>query len=221
MFQTVSEVTESYKSFWETIPVFVLVMNEFRSLLARIISTAQSAGVNLTGVTGGKNDTLDALAALLFELCSNLALYAERTKNHALHAQVFLHEYEIKRKKDADLIVFANEIAALVVQYKTALTDYGIDEADITILNTLIASAKREMPIPDAKYNDKKAAHAELENLFHETDDFLEKQLDKAVDGIRNKNAAFYNAYYTSRSIKNIGIRHDAATTAKAAEKEG
>lgn len=209
MFKTVDEVVETYKSVWENIPIFVLIMNEYRSLLARIMTTAQAAGVNLTGVTGGKNNTLETLASLLFEICSHLALFAERTKNMALHAKVFLPEYEIKTKKDGDLIVFASEVEALVNQYKASLTDYSIDEADILQLTELIALAKKELPVPDAKYNDKKSAHAELENLFSETDDFLERQLDKAVDGLRKKSIAFWNAYYFSRNIKNIGIRHD------------
>jgi hypothetical protein len=216
MFQTVNEVVEAYKSFWKTIPVFVLVMTEYRLLLEKIMTTAQAAGVNLTGVTGSKNNTLDDLGSLLFEICSNLALFAERTKNMALHAKVFLPEYEIKRKKDGDLIIYANEVESIVSQYKASLTDYSIDEADILQLTELIASAKKEMPVPEAQYNDKKSAHADLENQFIATDDFLEKQLDKAVDSLRNKNLAFYNAYYFSRNIKNIGIRHETAKKAEA-----
>ena len=216
MFQTVNEVLETYKSIWEAIPVFVLIVNEYRNLLARIMTTAQAAGVNLTGVTGGKNNTLDSLGSMLFEVCSNLALFAERTKNMALHAKVFLHEYEIKRKKEGDLIIFANEIVSLVNQYKASLTDYSIDEADILKLTELIASAKQEMPVPDGMYNEKKSAHADLENLFEETDVFLDKQLDKAVDGLRSKGLAFYNAYQNSRNIKDIGIRHEPDTQAKA-----
>ena len=216
MFQTVNEVVETYKSIWETIPVFVLIVNEYRSLLARIMNTAQAAGVNLTGVTGEKNNALGSLGSLLFEICSNLALFAERTKNTALHAKVFLREYAIKRKKEADLIIFANEIVSLVNQYKASLTDYSIKEADILQLTELIASAKQEIPVPGGKYNEKKSAHSDLENLFTETDVFMEKQLDKAVDGLRSKGLAFYNAYQNSRNIKDIGIRHEPDTQVKA-----
>lgn len=216
MFQTVNEVVETYKSIWETVPVFVLIVSEFRSLLARIMDTAQAAGVDLTGVTGGKNNALGSLGSLLFEICSSLALFAERTKNAALHAKVFLPEYAIKRKKEADLIIFANEVVSLVNQYKASMADYSIKEADILKLTELIAAAKKEIPVPGGMYNEKKSAHSDLENLFAETDVFLEKQLDKAVDGIRSEGLAFFNAYQNSRNIKNIGIRHETDAQAKA-----
>lgn len=85
-------------------------------------------------------------------------------------------------------------------------------------LTELYALAKKEMPGPEAKYTDKKNAQAELEKAFDETDDFLEEQLDKAIDLIRSNSETFYNAYYFSRNIKNIGIRHE-PTTQPAAEK--
>lgn len=220
MFQTVAEVTETYKSVWETVPIFVIIFTEFKALLAKIMTTAQAAGVDLTGVTAGKNTNLDSLAVLVYEFCSNLALFAIRSNNPGLLAKVSLSEYDIKKKKDGDLIIFANEVMGLANQHKASLTDYAMDEADITKLSELIALTKKELPVPEAKYSDRKTAHAELEKLFGETTDFLEEQLDRAVDTIRSRNATFYNAYYFSRNIKNIGIRHDAATTAKAEEKE-
>jgi hypothetical protein len=69
------------------------------------------------------------------------------------------------------------------------------------------------------KYSDRKAANAELESLFDETTDFLEEQLDAAVNSIRSKSSAFYNAYFASRNIKNIGIRHEKTETPPAPEK--
>ncbi|HEX3009121.1 MAG TPA: hypothetical protein VHO90_16075 [Bacteroidales bacterium] len=51
--------------------------------------------------------------------------------------------------------------------------------------------------------------NAELESLFDETTDFLEEQLDSAVNSIRSGSSAFYNAYFVSGNIKNIGILHE------------
>lgn len=209
MLQTVAEVTEANKSIWETVPIFVIIFNEFKDLLARIMKTAQAAGVDLSGVTGGKNSTLDDLGAVLFVICSNLALFAVRTKNKALHAKVFLAEYVIKGKKDGDMVIFANEVLALVNQYKASLKDYAINDADILKLTELTALAKAETPSSEAQHTDRKTAHAELEDLFDETFVFLDEQLDKAVDTIRDRSKTFYTAYYFSRNIKNIGIRHD------------
>jgi hypothetical protein len=209
MFQTVVETTESYKSVWELVPIFAMVFKELKDLLAKILVVAKAAGVDLKGVTEGKNNTLDELATLLYEVCSNLALFAARNKNASLHAKVFLAESEIKGKKDGDLIIFANEVLDLVNQYKASLTDYAITEADITRLTALIADATKELPTPGSKYSDRKAAHAELERLFDETSDFLDKQVDTGVTSLRAKSSAFYNAYFASRNIKNIGIRHE------------
>lgn len=212
MFQTVAEVTETYKSVWENIPIFVIIFTEFKALLAKIMTTAQAAGVDLTGVTAGKNSTLDSLAALVYDICSSLAIYAKRNNNPGLHTKVALSEYDIKKKKDGDLIIFASEVVSLANQYKTSLTDYAIEEADIQKLTDLIALAKNEMSVPGAKYSDRKAAHAELEKLFDETSGLLEEQLDRAVDSLRSKSSTFYQAYYFSRNIKNIGVRHETST---------
>jgi uroporphyrinogen-III decarboxylase len=147
----------------------------------------------------------------VYDICSNLAIFAKRNNNPGLHAKVFIPEYVIKKKKDGDLVIFASEVAALANQYKASLTDYAVVEADITKLTELIEQTKKEMPVPEAKYSDKKAARAELEKLFDETSDLLEEQLDRAVDSLRSKNDTFYQAYYFSRNIKNIGVRHESA----------
>lgn len=214
MFQLVAEVFETNKPFWENLPLVVLLVNEYKALLAKITTTAKAAGVVLTGATETKNNTLDELGTLLFKFCSALSLFAIRTKNYEVHAKVFVVESDITHKRQGDLMIFADEIIGLVNNYKVQLmTDYMITEADVLMLTELYALAKKEMPTPEVKYTDKKNAQAELEKTFDETDDFLEKQLDKAVDLLRSKSEVFYKAYYSSRNIKNIGIRHETPST--------
>ncbi len=214
MFQLVAEVFETNKQVWESIPLIVLLVGEYKVLLEKIQLAAKAAGIVLTGATESKLSTLDALSAVLYKFCAALSLFAVRTKNQELHAKVFFPESDITRKRQGDLMIFADEIIGLVNQHKAALLDgYPVTEADVSKLTDLFTLAKKEISVPEVKYTDKKNAQAELEKTFDETDDFLEKQLDKAVDLLRSKSEVFYKAYYSSRNIKNIGIRHETPST--------
>lgn len=210
MFQLVAEVMETYKLNWEAIPVIVLLVAEYKALLEKIIVTAEAAGVVLKGATGSKKSTLDDLGALLYKFCSVLSLFAIRNKDMELHTKVFIPITDITGKTQGNLIIFGGEIIGLVNKHKVALlAGYPITEAQILQLTELYALAKEEMPKPEAKYTDKQTAQAELEATFAETTDFLELQLDKAMDVIGTENEKFYAAYYVARNIKNIGLRHD------------
>lgn len=220
MFQLVAEVFETNKQVWEGMPLVALLIGEYKVLLQKILTSAKAAGVVLTGATESKISILDELGGILYKLCAALSLLAVRTKNHELHAKVFLPESDISRKRQGDLLIFADEVIGLVNQYKDPLlAGYPVTEADVLKLTDLFELAKKERAIPEVKYTDKKNAQAELEKAFDETDNFLEEQLDKVVDLLRSQNEAFYNAYYFSRNIKNIGIRHE-KPTAEEAEKE-
>jgi hypothetical protein len=215
MFQRVAEVLDSYKLTWANMPVLVLIINEYKALLEKIGIKAKAAGVVLTGATTSKNNTMDALAAVVYKFCAALSIFAVRTKNTELHAQVFLAETDIDHKRDGDLIIFADGIVDLANKYSVELlTDYPVTADDVKELNDTFALAKKEMPQPEAKYSDKRNAQAELEKTFDETSDFLEMQLDKAIDLLHSPYETFYNAYYFSRNIKNIGIRHESVTPA-------
>lgn len=205
-----SKVMDNYKAVWELIPIIVTLVGEFKGMIGRIAATALEAGVVLTGVTGNKNDTLRVLKKLVFSQISMLSIYAQRTKNMELLAQVSLNDGEIQRKRQNELLMYAGQVAKWLEKYKTELiASYGLTEGTITQLNSLIDDFSDVMPEPEAKYSDKKAARERLDELFGETDQFLETQLDKAIHSLSEKQKELHAAYFNARTIKDLGIRHE------------
>jgi hypothetical protein len=210
MYLGTDKVMGNYKLSWELIPILVTLVAEFKTLIARIAAAAVEAGVVLTGVTGSKNDTLDDLKKLVFGLISMLALYAERTKNRDLLAKVSLEKGEVQKKRQNELLLYAGEVAKWLTKYKAELiASYGLTEDMLVQFNNLIEEFTDEMPEPDAKYSDKKAARERLIELFGETDTFLENQLDKAINSQSEKLKELHAAYYNARAVKDLGIRHE------------
>lgn len=221
MYISTFKVLENYKSSWDMIPIFVILVAEFKSLLDRISATAIAAGLVLTGVTDNKNDTLLTLRKIVFSSISMLSLYAMRTRNMELHAKVSLNEGEVQKMRQNELLLFADQVAKWLEKYKKELVaSYGLTDATIAQIKNQIVEFTKVMPEPEAKYSDKKAANEQLTVLFNETDQFIERQLDKAVDSFRESKKELYSAYNNARKIKNLGIRHETVSVNGASKKD-
>lgn len=221
MYISTNKVLENNKAIWELIPIFVILVGEFQSFLNRIAAMAIAAGVDLTGVTGSKNETLLSLRKMVFTFLSMLSLFAFRTRNLELHAKVTLTEGDVNKKRQNELLLLAQQIIKWLEQYKTELTaSYGLNEAALTKLKEQTLEFSKQMPEPDAKYTERKVALEHLKALFDETDQFLEEQMDKAMDTLHESEKEFYAAYYNARVIKDLGIRHESATVNGAAKKD-
>jgi hypothetical protein len=142
-----------------------------------------------------------------------LSIYAQRTKNLDLLAQVSLNDGDIQRKRQNDMLMYAGLVTKWLAKYKAELiATYGLTEDMIARLDGLIKEFSDVMPEPEAKYSDKKAARERLIGVFGETDDFMENQLDKAINSQSENLKELYAAYYNARSIKETGIRHEPAS---------
>jgi hypothetical protein len=75
-------------------------------------------------------------------------------------------------------------------------------------LYTRLKTYRERYSAKDSKQAKSKATREALTAAFDRTDIILKSELDSLMEAVREKNPAFYNEYWASRVIKDLGFGH-------------
>lgn len=214
--QATIETLSTHKPKWEDITGIVDAVGSVESVVERILqqSRAQSASAR-SGHGSAKAEAFQAMVNAAFTVCSGLKAFAAATGNTQLFAQVDFSRTDVARGREADVVNRCQTLWDLGTANAAPLADkYHVDAADLKALKTTIADFSDVQPKPRQSKAAVSAATSELAKAFEELDEVLYKQLDPLVEKFRESEPAFYNEYWTARSIvDNTASREASADT--------
>jgi hypothetical protein len=181
-----------------------------------LLSLVQSA--DHTGLTVAKNRIEGELVAVSTKVVDGLVAFATATDNDGLLSIINFKPSDFTLARDFDLTNIAKTIAEKAGENKTALRDFGVDEADITAVSNKLGQYEIAIPAKRLTDADKKAATQQIDTEFQNLGAYMRTKLDNLLKQYRTSHPDFYKAYINVRIIVNRGGRSATTTTTSSKE---
>jgi hypothetical protein len=210
MYLSVQNTINNFNAEWQGVPAFGVVFKSFEEVIAKIQETRLVQEGDLTGITKDKALAKENAIGKALEISTGVFVYGSVSNNNALMAKVDYSPSELRRSRDtviADRLQIIHDEANSVL---SNLADYGIDQADIRELQTLIDAYAETIEDPRTSIATRSQATTALVELFKEGDKIVKEQLDKLMGQFKSSNAKFYQVYFNTRKIIDLGIRQKA-----------
>lgn len=178
---------------------------ELDTSIEELIKKEKELQTVFAGKTSAKDKAKIAMIESLIPLSRNLFVFAKRNNKEDLKSIADVKKGMLVRMKENELEIRAKQIKDLLVENKTALADFSVTEEEITELGnkiTLYAETSNEQ---DTGFTGRVSTNTGLDLMFANIDELLKEDLDSIMESFKEKDPAFYNAYKTARSIKDLG----------------
>jgi hypothetical protein len=143
-----------------------------------------------------------AIASALFALGS--VTHEDRLKQLAAY-----NKSKLAGLRDTQLVTDVTNIKNLADANAAPLAAYGITPAMISALDTQLSSFSSSIGTRTSGSSIGVSALKQVKTRFDDADAILEEQMDKIMEVFHNSDTQFYDAYFNSRQIIDLGIRHD------------
>ena len=201
MFRTVETHIGDNAAIIADSPAFQTAFNKIKANNAAIQSAAQQRSASLTGIAADKSNLKQTLAKLAATIAGAVFAYAAAEKNQTLKQEMNISVSKLQRARDEELAPRCQMIHDRAETNLAALTDYGINAAQLKNLQTAINNYSAETMKPRQAVSTRKTTRANLAALFRENDDILKNQLDKLIELYRADHPDFVNTYFQTRII--------------------
>ncbi len=202
------------------VPALAALISKLESLVAGIKSLRQITESDTTGITAAKQEQQEMLIDKAYELSSVLYAMAAEKEDKVLQGKVDFTESDLQNARGNDLVATCSTIANLVSENLEGLSAYGIEEADLSELESLNTDFSENLPSHRVSVAERKAANEKLKEVFKQAGTLLEDQIDRLMVRMRSRDADLYVAYENARSIVNYGIRHEKGEEGEATTEE-
>ncbi len=194
-----------------TAPVIPALTRKVAIFNGIVVNIQEKNGELIKATKGGKaeqkTNAQDAMLSLLFRVNANLRSIANEGTDKALQKLTATSDSDIARMRDTEQKDYANEIYKAALGNATALADYGVGDAMLAQLNTLIENFGAMIGTREGAFPEAGAIRESLYALFPKADVAL-KALDDTMRSYEESDHEFYNEYILLRPIKSLGVRH-------------
>jgi hypothetical protein len=218
MYRAAYAVLQKYSGIWQPVPVMVTLSDELKTAIESIETLSKQASESTVGVTESKNQLWEKLIKESYIITSALTAYAARTGNAELKNKVNYTESDLVNSRQNQLLDDVEKIYALAAENISKLADYGIVAAELESIRVNIDSFRQSMPGSRSTIANRKVSGQSLRELFAQTDNILNEQLDRMMEKYTKVNPAFYEEYKVARTIVDYGLRHEKVTETPAAQ---
>ncbi|MFA6597674.1 MAG: hypothetical protein WCS69_08120 [Ignavibacteriaceae bacterium] len=189
-------------------PALVRAVTRLSGKIAEIQEAEKARGGRATGLSSSKNQAEENLISIILHVASGIKSYASENKLTDLFKSVEFKHWELVKLKDNELVTKAGNIKALAADKLSELADFGVVEADLTLLDTLAADFKNYIGNIGMVRGGKTVETKNVGVLFDEAKVILEDQIDGLVETLKAEHSEFYNQYYAVREVLNLGGSH-------------
>ena len=212
MYKSVHSLLNANTAKTGTIPALTDSVTEFRNLLQEIESTAIRLGQAITGKTGAKYQAENELIAALMPVGAAMVALGRKLKNPELQAKADIRESYLQRMRDTELVTKAKAIHALALENEANLVAYGITTTKLDELSDKIGNYDASLGGLESSGAVRSGARVSLSNLYGKMDDLLDNDLDRQIELLRGAHPQFYNEYFATRVIKDLGTGRGGTT---------
>lgn len=203
-YKSVKGVLDEYRNLYENEATLSRSVRDFFDMLGEIGRIATRTKMDTTGETAAKKLAKEKLARLASTLAASGAAYAFETSNQELEAALDYTYTDIKYARDSDALTRARAIETELLTHKEHLLEYMISEQDLDELDRHIDNYLTSLEVRGGVKSEHVADVRRLEILFRETDQLLQKRLDRFVLRLQSKTPMFYDAYSHARRIVDL-----------------
>ena len=209
MYLTAQKVTNYHSETWKNMQAFVTIFNSFEEKISQIRQTRLVQEGQITGVTKDKATAQNNAIEKGIQTATAVFAYASVQSNNKLKYRVSYSPSQLRQSRDTTLIDRLDVIKEAASQNIAELENYGIVQADIDELTTLINAYADTVEDPRQAITNRARATTELKEHFKQTDKILKEQLDKLMPQFKKTKFAFYQQYFNARLIIDMGVRHN------------
>lgn len=205
MFNAVLSVFKRYEKVILNTKALTMYYNELEKLIEQIILTDQQYINSIIGKTLSKSSAAKELIDLLIPIKSAVYAYALDNNNPELSDILSKKNYNIKKMRTTELILWSNSVLSLLIRNNIDYSDYGVTKEMLNDLKKVISLYSELNDEKDNSFNNRKNLRQELTNLFIKADELF-KKIDNLMLLQKNSSPDFYAAYNTSSVIKDLGV---------------
>lgn len=212
MYIAVQNVCNTNDTLWSGLPSFGTAFTEFETVLAAITAQSQIQEGKTTGITQNKQKEEDEMIQITVEIAAAVYAYASKIGDNELRDKVNYSPSSLRESRDTVLKDICQGIHDEANNVIAELADYGKTPEDIIQLQKEIDDFAAIIAKPRTAIGTRATATTQLVQLFSQADDLLKNQMDRLIVTYQNTQATFYNKYQNSRTIVDLGIRHNPDT---------
>lgn len=201
MYLNTQAALDNHTNKWNTFPIMVVKKNEYDELIQRIISQNEKTNPASKGITESKDLVRHGLTEKAVSLSGTMQAFAAVNNDLELAEKVSLTKTALNHCRETDLEAMVVPVITEARNRIEALTDYLVTEDIIVEVETSLDNFKALIGQPRTIRNKAFAAKTVLADLFDQTDDLLNGQLDKLMLRYRATDNDFYEEYTRARVI--------------------
>lgn len=211
MMQSVDQFFTSNQSLISSNPAIVAVCNKLKSLISDINSESKIQAVSTKAGSAVKADLKSSIIDTVLKVAAGMAAHAASTADTRLKIAADITRSELKKMRDADLLIKTHAIHEAALPLVTELAIWGVTKADIDALISIADEYSTQSPdIRNLKVKTVQAT-TDLKAKFDETNTLIKSTLDPMMLPFKNLNPTFHGEYLNARTIMNLGGGHTAA----------
>lgn len=202
---TVGQVMTDNNALWSASAGATTIMTSFTNTLKQIDTNAVIQSGNTTQTTAAKAEARTMLTDAAMKVTKGGTAYANVSGNTVLAGQFDYEVSDITGSRDTVVLDITQIILDAANANAAGLADYGVDAADITLLDTTRSTYEGMIAAPSNAINTRATATDTLQSLFKTLMDILTNQLDAYMATLKDSEPEFYSKYTESRKIIDLG----------------
>lgn len=211
MWGAVNDILTANEAIWNTIGECANTVALFRDIRANFAPEAKKQESLSKGSAASKAQLRINVTGTALQMAANLQVFARRTGNKELEANVALAFSDLNRLRDQELPVKVRNILDAAGKYLGELKDYAINENSITTLKTILDQYEAARSAPRSAISSRKTSTANIAALIRQGNEELDN-LDLLMGNFAISHPVFVSDYRNARLVvdnKGRGGRKD------------
>lgn len=211
MMQSVDQFLSKNNSIIGSNPAIVEAAKSLKTFISEIRTHSQKQAQSTKAETAIKSSAKSVIIETLLKVTAAMAARAATTSDVRLKMAAGVTRSELKKLRDAELLIKTNAIYEIASSIVEELEIWGISRADVESLKTYAEGYSIKSPeIRNLKLIAVQAT-SDLKAKFEETNTFIKNTLDPMMSPYRSQIPSFYGEYLKARTIVGLGGGHSKA----------
>lgn len=181
------------------------VKAEFDSKVNSILLKASAASADITGYTVLKQAKREVMETAIMKISVGVVFYANMNGLPQLSEKCDETSSAMKAMRDDSIYSYAQVVIQESTPVMASLVPYGVVAADLTAATLAASEFLKVIQEPHSQINERGRTLDQLKELFDETDAFLIKKLDPAINLFKVTNPDLVDSYLGARTIDDTG----------------
>jgi len=208
MLETVETHFNSNAAIWSSNPLISDAKATLSDNVLQIMAAMTLQRNDSVGATADKTTLRKDLEEKAFFISTAICAYISLNSGQKeLYKTVYIPKSTLSRAREADLLLYIEELQGVAVAELENLGPYGVFEVTITELTGARSAFYDMLRTPAEVTASRKEATEAIAVLLHQTITLLDDTMDRLVEVLRRSEPKFVDVYFSERRIHKVGTR--------------